>query len=643
MNKLFLLLVFCVGTTSLFSQTLFTYGTNAVSKDEFLKAYNKNKTPVADKEKALREYLDLYSKFKLKVKVAKDQKLDTLSQLQFDLQNFRSQVEESYMNDEKGLNALVDEALERSRKDIHLVHFSVPINAKMSASDTARIYKEMNELAASLKTGSTNYDELVKNIATKGLEVKQKDLGYITMLSLPYEMENLVYALKPGETSKLYRTRTALHLFKNVDERPSAGKWRIAQILISIPPNASVEEIKVVEQRSDSIYSLLMNGADFAALAKQVSEDKLTFINGGELPEFGTGKFEMPFETKVFALKKDGDISKPFLTAYGYHILKRLHQQDVPADRSDEAFISALKQQILQDSRVNAANANFLKEVKLKTAYKKSPAVKDEELFRYADSVSNSGEVKIFPISKKTIFSFAKQHVNGDDWLNFVKDYKLNRDVYKGENNKELLEKYISTATFEYYRKHLEEYNKEFKYQLEEFKEGNMLFEIMERNVWSKASNDSVGLQKFYKEHQSEYQWAESATILLFNCGDSASAEAAILALKNGKDWKQIAEDSKGKVQSDSGRYEIAQIQLPAGTNLTEGLITAPIVNSGDNTSAFVKVLKLFPAKQQRTFEEARGLVINDYQAFLEEKWIAELKKKYPIKINEDVFQAMLK
>jgi peptidyl-prolyl cis-trans isomerase SurA len=168
----------------------------------------------------------------LKVKAAQEQRLDTMAQLQYDLQNFRSQVEESYMNDEKGVNALVDEALERSRKDIHLLHFSVPINNKMSEADTNKIYKAMNGLAASLKNGKTDYAALAKENATKGMEIKQKDLGYITVLSLPYEIENLVYSLKPGEVSTLYRTRTALHIFKNIDERPGMGKWKVAQILI---------------------------------------------------------------------------------------------------------------------------------------------------------------------------------------------------------------------------------------------------------------------------------------------------------------------------------------------------------------------------------------------------------------------------
>ena len=303
MKKIVLLFVVCLGATQLFSQTLFTYGPYAVSKDEFLRAYNKNKTPVTDIAQSLKEYLELYARFKLKVKTAQVQKLDTLQQLKYDLQNFRSQVAEGYMNDEKGLNALVGEAIQRSQKDIHLLHFYVGINSKMSTADTLKAYKALNEMAGELKESETGYSEIAEKISGKYMEVKGEDLGYITVLSLPYGIENLVYNLKPGAITKLYRTKSALHLFKNEDERKSAGKWKIAQILLSIPPNVSGPELKAIEIKADSIYKLLIAGADFALLAKQFSEDKLTYMNGGEMPEFGTGKFELPFETKVFELK----------------------------------------------------------------------------------------------------------------------------------------------------------------------------------------------------------------------------------------------------------------------------------------------------------------------------------------------------
>jgi peptidyl-prolyl cis-trans isomerase SurA len=643
MKYFFLLFSLSLFSVPVFCQTLFTYGAEKVTKDEFLRAYNKNKTPVEDKEKSLREYLELYSKFKLKVKAAKQLRLDTLQQLKYDLQNFSSQVEEGYMNDEKISNALLDEVIERSQKDIHLIHFYIPLATGAAANDSAKASQAMEELIAELQKGSTEYNIIASAISQKYVAVSAKDIGYITALSLPYGMENLVYGLQPGAISKPYRTKSGLHVFKNAGERKSAGKWKIAQILFTLPPDASAAVIKETEKKADSVYALLKAGADFGEMAKKFSEDRLTALNGGEMAEFGTSKFDMPFETKVFALEKDDDISKPFSTTYGFHIVKRLQQHAIPADKTDETFVASLKQQMAKDARMNIAREKFLKDITALTNYKRNLLVKDPELFRYADSVVANRTVKNYPISNKIIISFTKENIKGAAWQNFVKDYKLNADVYKQESNKELLNKFIATTIAEYYRKHLAEYNSAFKYQMQEFKEGNMLFEIMERKVWSRASEDSIELKKYYDAHKASYKWDSSAAILLFNCSDSLIAQKAVAEVKNRKDWKKIAEESDGKIQSDSGRYELGQLQLQNAGSIVPGFISSPVTNSGDNTASFLKVLQLFPANQQRSFNDARGLVINEYQLYLEDKWVAELKKLYPVKVDEAVFQSLLK
>jgi len=224
MKHFFLLLVISFAITNSFSQTLFTYGSNAVGKEEFLRAYNKNKTPVADKEKAYREYLDLYSKFKLKVKAAYELKMDTLAQLKYDIQNFRSQVEESYLNDDTRVNMLVDEAFHRSQKDIHLLHFYVSINSIMIPADTVKANKAIRKIRERLLAGETEYDKIVSEVSDELIPVKGKDLGFITALTVPYDIESLVYELKPGGVSGIRRTKSALHVFKNSEERQSAGR-----------------------------------------------------------------------------------------------------------------------------------------------------------------------------------------------------------------------------------------------------------------------------------------------------------------------------------------------------------------------------------------------------------------------------------
>ncbi len=645
MKKFLFLFAFVCFTTCAFSQTLFTYGSTAVDKNEFIRAYNKNKTPVNDKEKALREYLELYVRFKLKVKAAMELRLDTLPQLQYDAQSFRTQIEDTYLNNEKAVNDLLNEAFERCQKDLHILHFYVAVAPTATPEDSLSIYRSISTLYTSLTAGKTDYDKLTTADAVK---ISYDDVGFITSFALPYEYENLIYSLKQGQASKPIRTKKGWHIFKLIDERKAVGRWKIAQILFSIPPDAGADDKKRFEKKADSVYQLLVKGEDFGKMARWFSDDKISYGNNGELPEFGSGKFEPAFETEVFKLTKDNEISRPFLTSYGYHIVKRLSQSPVASDKSEMAYQFELKQKVQQDTRINSARELFLKEIFRQVNFKKTGAVSDIDMYRYADSVmarptTETGNAVVFPIANKTMYTFAKTKLTGKDWLDFVRSYKGNTELYQGETNMALVDKYVTTTVMDYYKKHLEDYNADFKYQMDEFKDGNVLFEIMERNIWGKAANDTEGLQKYYTENKTKYLWAESANIVLFNCANKAVADEVKAELAKGKNWKQVAEDGNNNIQADSGRFELSQIPIKVNANMAKGSVSETVVNPVDGNTSFLILLNYFPANLQRNFDEARGLVINDYQNILEEKWISELKKKYPVKINDAVFQSLIK
>jgi peptidyl-prolyl cis-trans isomerase SurA len=634
MKKTIIALVLLTGSVTTFAQTLFTYGNNTVSKDEFLRAYNKNKTESTDKEKALREYLELYTRFKLKVKAAQDMRLDTLPQLASDLQNFRSQIEESYMNNDEALEALVTEAYANSKKDLYIQHFFAAFN------DTTKADERMKQLYLELNSGKKDYNKLA---AAYGAVTT--DVGYITTFTLPYEYEKIIYGLKPGSVSQPYKGKRGWHIFKVVGERVNPGRWKVAQILLAIPPGDSATNVNMQLRAADSIYAKLKAGADFGALAKELSNDKLTYLTGGEMPEFTTGRYEQQFENEVFKIKKDGDIAMPFVTSFGVHIVKRLSVRMNVADKNDAAYQYDIRQRVQQDARAGLAKELFTQSVLKKVVYKRNAAVKDKDLFRFADSVVADPAKyaqKKFAINKTPVFSFGKNILTGADWLYFVREFKTNPELYKGESNAAMLQKFVTSKSLEYYRTHLDEYNTAFRSQLEEFKEGNLLFEVMERKVWSNASADTAGLRRYYNNNNGKYVWAASADVIVFNAGNKKAADSALAALQQGKNWKAIAEESNNELQADSGRYEISQITTVDNGTLKAGMFTPIAVNPADGTAGFLKIVKLYPAGLRRSFDEARGLVINDYQIVLEEKWIDELKKKYPVKIEENVFKALL-
>ncbi len=644
MKKLYLMLLIVLANSTAWAQTFITYGNNTISKQEFLKAYNKNKTEVADKEKSLREYVDLYSNFKLKVKAAEELRLDTLTQIQYDIRNFRDQVIENYMNDEKGLERLTSEAFTRAQKDLKVLHISAQVAASATPDDTIKVYNAIIALYNSLKNNGADNDALLQKATENTGIIKLADLGFITAFTLPYVYENIIYGLKTGEISKPYRSKNAWHIFKVMQERPSAGRWRIAQVLVAVAPDANEMAKADAQKKASEIYTLLKKGDSFADAAKIYSDDKLSYLNGGELTEFGTGAYTADFEKEVFKLKTDGDISQPFLTAFGYHIIKRMGFNPTPTTQTDEAFMFDLKQKVMRDSRVNEEKEKYTKDIVAKVGAKKLNTVKEVDLFRYADSLMRNPaaeQTKVFPVSNKKILRVKNEEFKGSDWLAFVREYKTNFSEYKGESNKQLWEKFVQVSALNYYKKHLEEYNPDFKFQMQEFKEGNMLFEIMERNVWGKAINDSMGLLNHYNAHKTNFKWAESADVLIFNCTTAKAAEEAMTALKKGKNWRAIADEQGAALQADSGRYEISQIiGANYASNPVRGAYTA-IVTNVDGSATFVKYVNIYAANQQRSFEEARGLVINEYQQLLEQQWLTELKKKYPVRVNGNMIKEM--
>lgn len=640
MKKIVLAFVSITLVAGSFAQNVFTYGKNTVTKDEFVRAYNKNPTASSDHKKALKEYLDLYINFKLKVQAAYDAGLDKDATQQYELQNFKKQVADNIINDEANVKALVKQAFERSQKEIHLgqVFIEVPQNA-----DTTEAYKRIQAAYKQLKEGK-DFGAVAQEFSSDEATKQSKgDLGVVTVFTLPYEIENVVYSLRANTFSAPFKTTAGYHIFKNDGERKSSGSRRVAQILVAVPPNATVDDRNAAARKADSLYNLLKAGTEFGGLAVTVSNDLSSSNNRGELPELTIGTYNAEFENVAFSLKNKGDISKPFKTEYGYHILKLLEAKPAPTDLSDAVTFAGFQEKVTKDNRLELAKKELIQKKLTLIKYKPS-AIKEDDLYVFTDSAmqkSNAGTVK--GINANTpLFSFAKQNVKAGDWVKFVKNsrntsYLTNKDRYK-----ELYKEYISIVADEYYRNNLEAYNADYVKQVKEFKEANLLFGIMEKNVWGKANTDTSGLLQYYNQHKSKYIWPPSADAVIVTCNNETLAQEIQQKLKeNLMVWRQLTGNNTTDIVTDSGRYELAQLPVLEKPSFTPGLLTAPVKNQNDGTYTFNYIVKVYNEPGQRSFDDARGMVISDYQQVLEDKWIVELKKKYPVKINQAVFQSI--
>jgi peptidyl-prolyl cis-trans isomerase SurA len=241
------------------------------------------------------------------------------------------------------------------------------------------------------------------------------------------------------------------------------------------------------------------------------------------------------------------------------------------------------------------------------------------------------------------LFSFPKQKVAVSDFAKYIAAVKSSPQLVRGKLMPQLLQQYTETVAVEYYRNHLEEFNKEFAYQVNEFKDGNLLFEVMQRKVWDKAATDSTGLKNYFNTHKNKYWWESSANVILFTCSDSLSAvKTKNSFIKAPKDWRTLVQNADGTVQADSGRFELTQLPVTAGA-VKPGYISDPVKNATDNITTFVYIINTYKERTPRNYDDAKGFVINDYQSFLEDKWIESLKKKNPVKVNEAVLQSCWK
>ena len=189
----------------------------------------------------------------------------------------------------------------------------------------------------------------------------------------------------------------------------------------------------------------------------------------------------------------------------------------------------------------------------------------------------------------------------------------------------------------------MEDFNSTFHDQMKEFKEGNLFFEIMQKEIWGPAQTDTVALQAFYEKNKSKYTWGKSADAVIFYTSDATVAQLLSAQLKKDpSSWKSLVNTMSDKVSADSGRFELNQLPNAANVVLKNGMITSPVANKADNTASFAYIRQIYTQPSQRNFEEAKGLVINDYQSELEQKWIAELKKKYPVVINHNALASLI-
>jgi peptidyl-prolyl cis-trans isomerase SurA len=645
MKRLLFVVLFLTCVTVLKAQTLFTYGRYSVDVKEFLRAYNKNNTAkITDRERSVKDYLDLYIRSRLKVREAYDRRYDTLPQIRTEIENLRTQIMENYMADPEMTARMTSEAFDRSQKDVHVAHIFISFRNANGIIDTAAAIRKRDEILNRLKKEDFS---VVARQSSDDTTAKQNggDIGYITAFTLPYEFETAIYNTPGGQISKPVRSSSGFHIFKILDYRKAAGKIKAQQILLAIPPFADESMKKDIARRADSLYKRILAGDNFNKLANDFSNDYMTGVTGGILPEISVGAYDPAFEKVLFSLPKDGAVSKPFMTRHGWHIVKRISSKPVVTDPANKENLDELKQKIGADSRWKTSRDFIYNKVMANPGFKEFKY--DEAAFwNMTDSVIDRKPMRNgWSITATTpLFAIGDSVYDANDWVNYAYTYRYKQDGSGPKPWKQVREEWIKYALLNYYRDHLADYNEEYRNQMTEFTEGNLFFEIMQVEVWNKAQNDSIALLELYNNNKKNYMWVKSADAIMFFCSDLNTAKAVYEKVKaNPSNWRKIVEGYTEKVIADSSKYEWEQIPNLKKAVPRPGMITSPELNPSDNTASFAMIVNVYASPTQRTFNEARGMVINDYQLVLEKKWEEELRKKFPVVINQEVLADIIR
>lgn len=627
---------------------LFTVDKVPVNISEFNYIYNKNNGENADYSKAsLEEYLDLYTKFKLKVAKARSMGLDTVPRLQQELAGYRKQLASSYLVDKEVSEKLVDEVVERMQTDVKISHIFISDPPNAGPKKNANAKERVSTIHTKLKQGA-DFADLAKQLSDdKRSGMKGGLLGYYVAM-LPegfYEFENAMYNTPVGEFAAPVRSKLGYHIITVHDRRPARAEMEVSHILI----NKKKNEIPVKNAKGiiDSLYKELKNGQDFGKLASLYSQDKNTSNKAGYLGFFKINQYETNFEEAAHALKEDGAFSEPIETKLGYHIIKRHSLKD----NTDEGKMRRKVQAgISKDDRFDIAKKGLIMKIKEEAGVKENQIAVakfveslTEEFYSYKwelpadlkdDDILNIGESLRYGVIEFANYCKADTRTR----LRFNKKAPLSESVNT------IYEKFVDSKVLGYEESNLANKYPEFKALMREYEEGILLFEATKMEVWDKASKDTVGLKAFHERNLDNYKWDERIVVDMYAV--KGADEKTMKSIQ--KKMKKLEGEALAKAFNtpDNAMIKVSEKTIEKSSDDASNFkwkvnsVSQPVLEK--DVYSFYKVKEILPG-QRKTMKEARGYIIADYQDELEQSWIKELKDTYKIKVDQKVFDSLIK
>ncbi len=614
-------------TTTIFAQkeVLFTVNKVPVTTKEFLNVYKKNINLIQDEtQKDINEYLKLYVNYKLKLEEAKKLKLDKNPKYIKELRSYRNQLAQKYLTDTEINEQLIEQAYNRMVYEVNVNHILVRCSENATPVDTLKAYQRI--VAYKKQAQKQGFEKTMKAVHD-GNAVYGESLGYFNAFKMVYSFENVAYSTAVNEISKPFRTQFGYHILKVLGKRKSRGEVEVAHIMVATKNKNLTGTPK---QKIEEIYKQLKEGANFKDLAKQFSDDIGSAKKGGVLQRFGAGKLsDKNFENTAFSLREVGELSSPIQSKYGWHIIKLIKKYPL---QKIAKLHKVLSQKVKRDSRSKTVNDKFYGQLKTRYNYKKN-ANAMPTLLKVVDQSFLGGRTSEAEKNKEILFSFAnKTH-------SYAEYYQYLRAKIRGFKNLTQVDKivedsfddFVNTKIFTYHDENLENEYEDFAAIVREYREGLLLFELMEKKVWQKAKKDTVGLKSFYENNKQNYIWNTRINAVIVTSTSKKTAKQVQKLLKAQKEIKNVLKN----VVVSEGVFEKTDKELPKKLKLSKGISKV----YKHNNQYVVVYIKEIIASSQKKLSEIKGKVINDYQEQIEKDWVKRLKLEYPVQINKNAFK----
>ena len=653
---LFAFSMFSFGQSAIDKKTLVTIGDEKVSVGEFMQVYDKNNNQAdAESAEAITEYLDLFINFKLKVAEAEELKMDTLSSFVKELKGYRAQLAKPYFVDETVNEALLKEAYQRKLTDVRASHILIMVDANATPEDTLAAYNKIVKIREEIMAGKDFADAAVEysdDPSAKDREAipnqqrfrpgNKGDLGYFTVFNMVYPFENAAYNTPVGSVSQPVRTQYGYHLVKVADKKEALGTAQVAHIYIPLKVQPSEEEVTQAEEKINNIYQKIVEGMSFEDAVAAYSEDKGSAKNKGQLSKFTCNRVVPQFVLAAQALKI-GEISEPVRTRYGFHIIK-LISRERPGTFEEEA--PKLKERLAKDQRSHKSEEAVVQQIKVDYKLK----IYDKGKLDIFAAIDTAVLKKRFVADSvkgmtKPVMKIGKEKFTQEDFAKYVEQkQRIQENIDKDVYLQRLFDDFVDKKCLDYMDKHLEEIYPDFASLMQEYHDGILLFNLTDEKVWSKAVKDTVGLEKYFSEHRPDYMWGERVDATVYHIRDKKDVplvKTIIEENENDGDIAQILDrDSIRSVRIVPDTYEKGDDKYVDQVEWKKGNIQQ-IDSDVEDRVIFVKIRNVRPPSGKQ-LDEARGLVTADYQNYLEQQWVEQLKAKYPVVINEEVLTEML-